>query len=509
MKLLKNIVLASTLILTVSSCSKDYLDTKPTNSTSTETAFESTTNAKMVINGLAKLMTRQYLGSQGFNGEGTIKMYYGNYPGENFFVNLSGWSNIINGEFYESFNSIYDYYPWYYYYMIVSNANAVIARIDAATGPDTEKKFIKAQALTYRAYCFFMLSQLYANRWADSNNGAGKGILLRTDLSTGDMALSTLAETYKQVYDDLDLAIKLYGESGLKRANNYSMDINVAYAVYARAAITKQDWALAESYAVKAREGYPLMNNTDYKSGFNRPTSEWIWSSYGAEDETLYFYSYHAYIAYNSTASAVRTYPKCISKTLYDKIPATDIRKGMFLNPAGYTYTASTGVAGTALTAKARTDYPALQSNATAYAYMNFKISNIAQAGVGHLNHFRSSEMYLIEAEAKHMQNKPAEEVQNVLLQLIRTSGRDASYTVNKTGAALLQEIKTYRGIELWGEGFDWFDKKRWNEPIERLAFDKGGNFISSLAVTIQPSQKNKWTWVVPAKETDFNTLSK
>ena len=30
---------------------------------------------------------------------------------------------------------------------------------------------------------------------------------------------------------------------------------------------------------------------------------------------------YFAYIAYTSNASAVRTYPKCISRELYDQIP--------------------------------------------------------------------------------------------------------------------------------------------------------------------------------------------
>jgi hypothetical protein len=62
------------------SCSEEYLDTAPTSETATTTIFETAANAKLAINGINKLMTRQYLSSQGFNGEGTIKMYYGNYP---------------------------------------------------------------------------------------------------------------------------------------------------------------------------------------------------------------------------------------------------------------------------------------------------------------------------------------------------------------------------------------------------------------------------------------------
>ncbi|WP_291909947.1 RagB/SusD family nutrient uptake outer membrane protein [Chitinophaga sp. CB10] len=493
------------LALFAGACNKDYLDTKPTDATSAGTVFETTANAKLAVNGLAKMMTMQYLSNQGFNGEGTIKMYYGNYPGNHFFVNLSGWAAIINATYNERVDVVYCYYPWYYYYKLIGNANTIIAHIDAANGPEAEKQYIKAQALTYRAYSFTMLAQIYCYRWQDSNNGETPGLVLRTDESTGDMKLSTLGETYKQIYADLDQAIDLFAKSGKTRANNFEVDETVAQAIYARAALNRQDYATAETYAVKARAKYPLMSNAEYKGGFSTVNKEWIWSSYGAADETLYYFSYQAYIGYNSTAGAVRTTPKCISRELYNKIPASDIRKGLFLDPKTDAYTTATGVAGDALKARAFAAFPDLQSNSTVFAYMQFKVKANDQPGVGNLNHFRSSEMYLIEAEAKYFQNKPATEVQQVLEALTRGSGRDASYTCTKTGADLLNEIKTYRAIELWGEGFDWFDMKRWNDPIVRHDYNSGGNFLSALAVTIQPSEKNKWTWKIPLRETDYN----
>ncbi len=110
---------------------------------------------------------------------------------------------------------------------------------------------------------------------------------------------------------------------------------------------------------------------------------------------------------------------------------------------------------------------------------MQFKISATDQPGVGNLNHFRSAEMYLIEAEAKYYQNKGAAFIQNLLVTLNTTSGCDASYTCTKTGTDLLSEIKTYCAIELWGEGFDWFDMKRWNDTIIRKSPTDGGNFIT------------------------------
>ena len=77
---IRNIFLVLVGLVLLGACEKDYLDTKPTSSTATPTIFETTKNAALAINGINKLMTRQFLSSQGFNGEGTIKMYYGNYP---------------------------------------------------------------------------------------------------------------------------------------------------------------------------------------------------------------------------------------------------------------------------------------------------------------------------------------------------------------------------------------------------------------------------------------------
>ncbi|MFV0605383.1 MAG: RagB/SusD family nutrient uptake outer membrane protein [Niabella sp.] len=495
-------------IILFTACKKSFLETVPTSETSPSTVFASTSNAALAVNGLAKMMTIQYLGSQGFNGEGTIKMYYGNYPGKDFYVYLTGWASIINSTFNENTTSIYCYYPWFYYYRLITNANIIISNIDNATGEEADREFIKAQALTYRAYSFMMLAQLYGNRWSDSQNGLSSGVILRLDESTGPMPLSTLGDTYTQIYDDLDQAIALFTTSGKNRdeTKNFEMNINVAYAVYARAALNRQDYPTAETNAQKARQGYPLMNVSDYRAGFANPTSEWIWSSYGASDETLYYYSYFAYIAYNSNASAVRNYPKCINKELFAMIPASDIRRGLFLDPTGYSYNTATGRANSALAAHARALFPDIQSNATPYAYMQFKVKANDFPGVGHLNHFRSSEMILIEAEAKYFQTKPASEIQGLLIELNTTSGRDASFTTTKTGADLLNEIKFYRAIELWGEGFDWFDQKRWGATIVRTSTDDGGSYPAALAGTINPQDNNKWTWKIPNREFDYNS---
>ena len=325
--------------------------------------------------------------------------------------------------------------------------------------------------------------------------------------------MSTLADVYTLVYSDLDHAIDLYQASGKHRGSDefFLPDIEVAYATYARAALTKNDWANASKYAKLAREGHALMNNTALLSdGFCTHNSEWIWGGYSASDQTLYYYSYHAYIAYNSNARNVRTYPKCISKELFNQIPATDVRKKWWLDATGYTYTTSNGQAAnsTQLAKDARAAYPDLLSNATVYAYMQWKVRCNDTPGVGELVFFRSSEMLLIEAEAEYMQNNTTA-AQNALVALNKTSGRDPEYTCTTTGADLLTEIKLYRRIELWGEGFDWFDMKRWKDTMVRHNYADGGNFLATLAITVGPMERNEWTFMIPTRETDYNKAVK
>ncbi|WP_430615104.1 RagB/SusD family nutrient uptake outer membrane protein [Flavobacterium sp. JP2137] len=497
------------LALIVGACNSDYLDTYPTDETSPTTVFENTKNVEMAVNGLAKIMVSQHLVTQGFSGEGTIKMYYGEYSGNNFRVNLPGWSPMINGQYFDNITSIYNYYPWHYYYMIITNANVIIDQVDEVEGPDKDKKYLKAQALAYRAYSYTMLAQLYGYRWDDSNNGMQPCLILRTSPDDAvSLPLSPLKDIYAAIYTDLDQALLLFDDSKYVRGANHQIDGSVAHAIYARAALARKDYTTAADQAGLARTKYRLMTNSEYLAGFANPNAEWIWSSYGASDEQLYFYSYQAMIAYNSSASAVRLYPKRMSKELYEQIPDTDLRKGLFLNPSGFDgqFVASTGLvtAGSDLDKATRANFPDLQSNAAVAAYMQFKIKANDMPGVGHLNHFRSAEMLLIEAEAKFFSGDQGTAA-TLLEELNRQSGRDPNYSCSLSGDLLFKELVKYRGIELWGEGFDWFDMKRWNLSIDRKKVVDGGNYPDLLAVKIEANADHKWTWKTPSKETDFN----
>lgn len=540
MKKIINKLFAGSLLagmMLVSSCAGDYLDTAPTDSTGATDAVGTTANAMKALNGIAKIMTTQHSYFRGgFAGENNIMIQYESYPSENYNYNYyaSGWSPIFNQEFHTRTNSIYDAYAWYYYYTIAGNANTILANIDNAEGTEAERNFVKASALTFRAYAFEKLVHYYCWRWQDSNNGASQGIVLRLDESTGGQGYATLAETYAQIYKDLDEAIMLFEQSGMDRnaSQVWMPNINVAHAIYARAALTKQDYTKALAEAKLARQNYPLMSNAEYHAGFCNPTSEWIFGSFGSAQENNWYWSYgtqYACNGYYANAAGAANGAGSIGRELINRIPNNDARKALFLTEdkfPGYNFNDGSamdlgyGILGMGDDEK-KAD--ALWEEAAAYCqkmavsgleapyqagYMylggQLKFYVFDTPGVSYLPFIRSSEMVLVEAEANYFLNDETA-ARAALVELNATSGRNPEYTCDKSGEALWNEIMDYRELELWGEGFAWSDYKRWNRDIVRHSFAEGGNAHISVAKTIPASGVNKWTWDVPLNETDYN----
>ena len=531
----KNILIAglvASTALAMTSCGSDYLETSPSESVSTGQAVGSTTNAYKALNGIAKTMsTQQYAWSQGCAGEGRIISIYENYPSQDYIYNYyaAGWGPIMNIQYNTRNNTAYAAYPWYYYYTIIGQANSIICNIDNATGPESEKNFDKASALTYRAYGYEKLLHYYCPRWKESGNGSAEGLPLRVDESTGDLAPSTMAEVYQQIYKDCEEAIALFQSSDFNRSSSeiWIANENVAHAVYARAALTREDYSTALAQAKLARQGYPLMSNAEYQSGFCKPTSEWIFGSYGDATENLWYWSYgtqyscNGYYANNTPCGGGAMY-----KGLYDQIPNNDARKALFITEdkfpefdiynkanvnqtyahdsgddmwdAVYSYInrlwASSGASSMAMPYQAGYFYLGGQ--------MKFYVFDTP--GVGYLPFIRSSEMVLIEAEANYFLGN-ASAAQASLVELNATSGRNPEYTCTLTGDALWNEIMNYRCFELWGEGFGYSDYKRWGRAISRKTLANGGNAHAAIAIDIPASASNSWIWAVPQYETDYN----
>jgi starch-binding outer membrane protein, SusD/RagB family len=479
---------ASLALLFSSSCKKDFLDTHPTNAVAATEATASTKNGYAALNGIHRLMYIQY-DQQGQAGEGSINIYR-DLMGEDIVYPLANGSTglieFMQWITHRNVNALDLRYVYRFYYRIISNANVLINGIDNASGPDTDKKIIKGQALAYRAWAHFQLVQLWGKRYngaARPNTQPGIPLLIAEELEGKPRA--TVEEVYTQVHSDLDeAALLLTGYSRIGTAAKSNLNVNVVQGIKARVALTQQDWETAAKNATAARSGFILMDTAAYKTGFNNNDNpEWIWGSHQIDDHNTFFYSYFAYISANFNSTVIRTQPRAINANLYNAIPASDIRKRMW-DLTGATVPVPPGGA--------------------RVPYQNKKFLAKSDAlSVGDVPYMRVAEMYLIEAEARARQgqNGPA---QAALFALAKN--RNFNYILStNTGQALIDEILFHRRIELWGEGFRFTDLKRTNAPMSRAGIP---NHIPALIrVSNIPAGDKQWEWLFPLDEVNTNKV--
>lgn len=538
MKKLLYFLSVGALLLGSTACSEDYLDLSSVGADVDDSViFDNLDNVKMAVNGIGLLQTQQYLGSQGFNGEGTLKTWFNEYTGQDFTkCSLTGWANVMNLNYYNNTAASYNYYMWDYCYMQIVNANRILAKIDDVPGNEHQRNFYKAQALVYRAYAYSNLVKYYCRRWSD-RQGESRGVVLRTSPTTDAMPASSLKTVYAQIYEDLDNAIQLFSTSkqnGYDRASSETFlpNLDVAYAVYARAALNREDWSKALEMAEKAMTNYTIMGIDDYSKGFNTANKEWIWEAYNDASQTIYYYGFFAYNSSDSGASACRNYPIALSRELANMIPAEDSRLSIFGIPtdeelaefeelAGNGFnTNTTMVTSGKFFTRIREEYKDKvsyndkgQIQTLIAPYMAFKFLTLGESsGDGELCLFRKAEMLYTAAEAACMINQPAT-AQKYIAEAV--SPYQEGYTCTKTGDDLLNEVKLYRRFDLFGEGFSWYDCKRWGIPMVRHTWAEGGNYAIQMAgvPTVAtngnygPTDKNNWTYYYPKKETDYNNL--
>ena len=163
-----------------------------------------------------------------------------------------------------------------------------------------------------------------------------------------------------------------------------------------------------------------------------------------------------------------------IDKKLYDQIPASDYRKNQFTGPEGDN---------------------TLPNNA-GKPYANVKFVTRANWLNDYL-YMRSSEMVLIEAEAYAHLNQGGKAAE-VLRELM--SKRDPSWNM---ASVSVEDVYLQRRIELWGEGFTYFDLKRLNKGIDRNY--EGNNYPAGYALTV-PAHSVLWTYQIPLSEIQENT---
>ncbi|MDE6718103.1 MAG: RagB/SusD family nutrient uptake outer membrane protein, partial [Muribaculaceae bacterium] len=515
---------AAAVAVSLGSCSSDYLDLQPISNEVSESIPFNISKLRSAIYGTMESTYRQYgafYEYRFFNGEPWYDQWYGESMGQDYnsyWVAGSTNYGFTNWTHMNSYNTWGAKIAWSYPYGIISQANYIIAgekTLEESEELKGETAFRMAQAYTMRAHGYIRLHQMFGPRWADSNNGEVTSVVIRTEAPDANVstakAVSTTNQVLKQIYDDLDRAIELYDIADFGRDYEWEVDESVAYGLYARAALLKDDWDTAEKYAHLASEGYTIMSPAEYKSGFNAANSEWMWCSDEGKSG-IYFASFNASFGCNGAYPCIwQSYGAgAVDYMLYKQMySAKDVRCELFYTPdkEGRAMRAkfwSEDDVSSDMNLNQGENFPVrLQQycdkmydeigrpNRWGFPYVGgqdlyftggeeigntyipfgaqFKFWGTDTYGAGQYPFMRASEMLLIEAEAA-CHNGHFAVAQDCLYKI--NSNRIADYVKSsKTGDDLLEEVKLNRRWELWGEGFNWYDFKRWNEPINRVAW--------------------------------------
>ncbi len=384
--------------------------------------------------------------------------------------------------------------PWTYYYTWIKSCNTVIEM--AGEEPDETKISGAGIAYAMRAMFYMDLARMYASAtYAIDKTSPTVPIVLETteqsDLQYNPNA--TNEEIWALIMSDLDKAEVYLAD--YKRSDKYTPDLSVVYGLKARAYLTMEDWANAESYAKKAQEGYTVLTEEEYRSqtsGFNTPNNAWIFAlTFRSNDENILrndadscWGSQMIIEVSESECGYAANYggPKHIDRHLYETIPDTDYRKKCFVDfaiddmegdeqiEALTLYSDSpTGL----LTTAGATKSGAVGGLSTKFRPKDGEHYNQYLAFTVAVPIMRVEEMILIEAEAAGMQSEGRGQDLLTAFALQRDPsyvyGTHASETYESNYATAFQnEVWWQRRVELWGEGFATFDIKRLNKAVIR-----------------------------------------
>lgn len=483
--------------LSFTSCADDYLDTAPTNQIS-DVTLQSMDALYLGLNGIHRQMISQESGYQCMGGLGGM-MYIMDIEADDIIWKTNSWMKAAYLGWQGNLNdqSGYNEAFWRLYYQWIMNANRLLAVIEATDYESLTKddkalyEQVKGEALVFRAFSHFQAVQIYGKPYKAGQNNDQLGVPYRkVDTMTGELARSTVEDTYKYINADLKEACELLEGKKITELNHYSA--KSAYAIRARVAMAMQNYADAATYAAKSielaeGEGRALMEGNQLNCGFSKitqDTQEPLYAAMTKDDQTIYYYSFYAYMSWNYNSTAIREGVKCINADTYDLMSATDLRRAWW-DPTG------------------EMEVPA--TNFAKNKYQNRKFTAVStSSAVGDVAFLRLSEMYLTLAEAYARMGDKDQEAQEIFTKFQVT--RDPAYvSQNNTGDALAEEIMTSRRIEMWGEGVRFFDLKRLGLDIKR-----GSNFEPSFCTfTEMAADENGWTWEIPKTETNNNPACK
>lgn len=501
---MKKIIYASVIALAlgVTSCSKDFLETSPTDMIDAPTMLETTDGAQVAMDGIYRMLYTSgwTTGNTDQNFGIMSTKIFTSLMGEDFLQDAQG-----NGWFYFDYGfdvrSRYtattwrSYATWNFYYTLISNANYILSAEETLQGDQAVIDNIMAQAYTIRGYAYHQLIQLFQQTYVGNENAPGVPIYTEPTSSTSEgKGRGTVEEVYTQINDDLDKAIALFSNDKALQSHISHLDYYMANAIKANVALVQNQWPAAIEHSTEAlsKPGLSLLDGDDLLSGFNSTgLKDVMWGAQIIADQSTIYASFFSHMDASADRYA-RGSRKVIYNWLYDQIPSTDVRKNWWNGPTD---------GGT--------------NDTKPYNQVKFRYADLS-SDLGDYIFMRAEEMQLVKAEALAHANRldEAKEELGALMKLRNPNGYEAilngmrmdnNYTMASIGrpGTLMDQIILQRRIELWGEAERIFDIQRLKTGFDRRASNT--NHTAQLSWNTMEAGNKEFILTIPQKEFDGN----
>jgi hypothetical protein len=520
MKKINLYIVALLSIVGLAGCD-EFLDTKPEGGTVTEeqknAAIEN--NPSLLAADVAAMNANMIaycgiLGSGAHNdfGYASACLYMDNNGADMTAANIDyNWFSTNSDYTDRVYTSTRTFFMWSLFYKQIASANIVIGSVDPETDDPTARGYL-GQALAVRAFDYLHLAQLHQFTYKDAN----KGLLcvpIVTEKITNEEAnnnpRASVDEVYSFIMDDLNKAVDML--RGFKRLDKGYIDQSVAFGLRARANLVMRNYKEA---AADADSALRLSGATPYTLAqastplfYDANDQNVLWANIITENNDIVLSGIinapsHLCSFYTDGYVGVGVWKK-INKPLYERISMNDIRKQWWLNEN----LESDLVKATVYDKWRETAFA--EGDFGPYTNVKFGpdggtsgLSNLTPAQDWFL--MRAEELILLRAEALAKDNRLGEA--KTLLEDFVNNNRmkgGSGYTAPAGTDALVDEIWFQRRIELWGEGFSFFDIMRLEKPVTRVE-----NGVTSFPDAWQfniPANDPILLWLVPKTEIEAN----
>ncbi len=417
--------------------------------------------------------------------------------------------------------SPYSEFIWRTFYYNILNANKILAFAPEGTEDKALQQY-RGQALGYRAFSYLNLVQIYQFTYINNKDKLAVPLILKEEEALGyENPRATVEAVYEWIIKDLTEAIGLL--EGFTPGNKGVMSQNAAYGLRARANLLMHNWKEAAEDAAKAMRGFsPASLDKVSVPGFNSADAQnWIWGILlNSETEVVQtgiinWPSMLSSLTGNGYSTLTRTF-RSANANFWNEIPESDIRREWFVYPhpnelneesdevlnsklvKDYIFKSKkTNGEIIDVTIAERLRYVPL-TNVKFHAY-NSEPLNTENASDWPL--MRVEEMILIQAEGLAMSGNLGE-AKTVLETFVRGNRNPEFQSSATTAESFQEEVWFQRRMELWGEGFSFFDLMRLEKGVTRIDAEGNSSYPDAAQKNYQP---NDPLLLYPIPEAEIN----